>query len=97
MKKKVVFSPSRRFAMESAAKFAGLTAFYLGTGRSALGATKLAKSAVQYQNEPRAGKDCDDCIQFLAGATPKSDGSCKIVEGAISPHGYCIAFTPKRR
>jgi hypothetical protein len=25
----------------------------------------------------------------------KATGSCKMVAGAISPHGYCLAFTPK--
>jgi hypothetical protein len=43
------------------------------------------------------GKDCDDCSQFVPGATPDAPGTCRIVEGAISPHGHCIAFTPKAR
>jgi hypothetical protein len=34
-------------------------------------------------------------MQFIPGATPKANGTCKVVEGVISPHGYCIAFTPK--
>jgi len=54
-------------------------------------AAKLAKADVQYQDRPKQGKDCDDCMHFLAGAPP----SCKVVEGAISPHGYCLAFTRK--
>ena len=43
----------------------------------------------------QAGKDCDDCVQFVAGEGPKVAGSCKVVAGVISPHGYCLAFTPK--
>ena len=61
----------------------------------AAGVAKLAKAAVQYHDRPRDGKDCDDCIQFLPGPTPKAAGSCKVVAGSISPHGYCLAFTPK--
>ena len=58
--------------------------------------TKLAKSVVQYVNDGKEeGKDCDDCIQFIPGKTPKAMGTCKIVEGEINPHGHCIAFTPK--
>ena len=58
--------------------------------------TKLAKSAVQYVDVGKdEGKDCDDCIQFIPGISPKSLGTCKIVEGEINPHGHCIAFTPK--
>jgi hypothetical protein len=30
-----------------------------------------------------------------AGLVPLLAGSCKVVAGAISPHGYCLAFTPK--
>lgn len=62
--------------------------------RASAGA-KLAKAAVKYQDKPSAGKDCDDCLQFIPGATPKAKGQCKVVEGVISPHGYCAAFTPK--
>ena len=58
--------------------------------------TKLAKSAVQYVDAGKDdGKDCDDCSQFVPGKTAKVNGTCKIVEGAINPHGHCIAFTPK--
>jgi phosphoribosylformylglycinamidine (FGAM) synthase-like amidotransferase family enzyme len=58
--------------------------------------TKLAKSAVQYVDAGKdEGKDCDDCSQFVPGKTAKANGSCKLVEGVINPHGHCIAFTPK--
>jgi hypothetical protein len=65
--------------------------------RGALAATdKLNKSAVQYtDNGTDAGKDCDDCSQFVPGKSIKDPGTCKIVEGDISPHGHCLAFTPK--
>ena len=58
---------------------------------------KLAKSAVKYQDKPSAGKECDDCAQFIAGKTANAEGSCKVVEGPVSPHGYCIAFAAKPR
>ena len=65
------------------------------TGASAA-ETRLAKSAVQYVDAGKdEGKDCDDCIQFIPGKTPKAMGTCKIVEGEINPHGHCLAFTPK--
>ena len=67
----------------------------LATANKAFADTKLAKADVKYQDEPKAGKDCDDCIQFIPGKTSKVKGTCKIVEGDISPTGYCLAFTPK--
>jgi hypothetical protein len=58
--------------------------------------TKIAKSTVQYEDVAKnKGADCDDCLQFIPGKTATGPGTCKIVEGAISPHGHCVAFTPK--
>ena len=67
------------------------------TGTKTLAADiKLAKSAVQYEDVAKnAGQDCDDCIHFIPGKTSNATGTCKIVEGEISPHGHCIAFTMK--
>ena len=58
--------------------------------------TKLSKEAVKYTDAGNvAGKDCDDCSQYMPGPTPKDAPTCKLVEGSISPHGHCIAFSPK--
>jgi hypothetical protein len=57
-------------------------------------AAKLAKGDVQYQDRPKDGKDCDDCIHFVGGANG-TPSTCKVVDGPISPHGYCLAFTAK--
>ena len=67
------------------------------TPRSALAASdRVSKAAVQYTDAgSMAGKDCDDGSQLLPGKTAKGSGTCKIVEGDISPHGHCLAFTPK--
>lgn len=66
-----------------------------GTGARAA-ENKLTKSAVQYVDAGKdEGKDCDDCTNFVLGKTANGLGSCKIVEGAINPHGHCIAFSPK--
>ncbi len=88
---------SRRSLLKKAAIFiAGIAALPLvETIRNARAADKLTKAAVNYQDKPKAGKDCDDCLQFIPGATAKAAGTCKVVEGVISPQGYCAAFTPK--
>jgi hypothetical protein len=57
---------------------------------------KLAPTAVKYVTVSAvAGKECIECSQFIAGATARALGSCKIVDGAIDPRGHCIAFSPK--
>ena len=75
---------------------AGMTTLpLLDTVRFARAEGKLAKADVKYQDQPNTGKDCDDCLHFIPGATADAKGSCKVVEGVISPHGYCAAFTRK--
>lgn len=57
---------------------------------------KLAKDAVKYVDKADApGRDCDDCLQYIAPASATAPATCRIVEGPISPHGHCVAFTPR--
>ena len=58
-------------------------------------ASKASKAAMQYVDHPNGTKDCVSCIQYIPGKTAKADGTCKVVEGAVKPQGYCIAFAPK--
>ena len=50
---------------------------------------KVPQEAVQYQNSPKDGQECDKCVNWEA------PNACKIVAGTISPKGYCVAFAPK--
>ena len=75
---------------------AGIALVSLSGTKTSAADIKLAKSAVQYEDVAKnAGQDCDDCIHFIPGKTSKASGTCKIVEGAINPHGHCVAFTMK--
>ncbi len=50
---------------------------------------KIAKAMLMYQDHPNAGNHCAICAQF------EPPDQCKIVEGPISPNGWCAAFAPK--
>jgi hypothetical protein len=50
---------------------------------------KIAKAMLMYQDTPKDGNHCGICAQFEA------PDQCKIVEGPISPNGWCAAFAPK--
>ena len=77
---------------------AGVAIVWLAGSRSHAESNKLDKAAVQYTDAGKVpGKDCDDCVQFVPGATAKDLGTCQLVGGDISPHGHCIAFTPKSK
>lgn len=83
---------SRRGFLKGAAMLAAISVVAL---RAPLAKAGVPKAAMQYQDHPNGNKQCSKCIQFVPGKTPTADGTCKIVDGAISPHGYCLAFSAK--
>ncbi len=59
-------------------------------------ASKSSQASMQYQPTPKDGKHCSQCNFFIPGSSATADGTCKIVDGTISPNGYCIAFNAIR-
>ena len=53
-------------------------------------AKKMAKQDIQYQDTPKGDQDCDDCVYW------QPPNACGIVEGVISPHGWCAAYNKKK-
>ncbi len=53
------------------------------------GTAKVSQQAAAYQTSPKNGQRCTDCALFIAPA------SCKLVDGAISPAGWCKFFAKK--
>ena len=81
---------SRRNLLRSATIMAG--------GAAALAATivatpaeadKMSQKGALYQEAPKNGQQCDGCALFKAPA------SCTIVDGTISPTGWCRFFSKK--
>lgn len=58
-------------------------------------AAKASKQAMQYRDSPNGKEKCSNCLQFIPGETPEANGTCKVVEGNISPNGWCTAYTPR--
>jgi hypothetical protein len=64
----------------------------LGTALAAGAATaasKLSQSRVNYQDKPRGRAQCSNCIQW------QQPTACKIVDGTVSPAGWCSVYAPK--
>lgn len=61
-----------------------------GVGSAAPAAAKVSQAAVQYQAQPKADQQCSGCIHFIA-----ESNTCKLVEGQISPNGWCILWAKK--
>ncbi|MYN18500.1 iron oxidase [Rugamonas sp. FT107W] len=68
---------------------------------SVLGGAPLAragtatKDAFHYQDQPKDGQRCADCVQFIAPEAGRHSGNCRIVVGEINANGWCMAFTAK--
>ncbi|HLH98660.1 MAG TPA: high potential iron sulfur protein [Xanthobacteraceae bacterium] len=48
---------------------------------------KLTQAAARYQDHPQGAESCGSCPYFL------SPNSCVLVEGEISPAGWCPIYT----
>jgi hypothetical protein len=83
----------RGFLRRSAGLALGAAAPLLWSTPSEAG--KVSKAAMAYRDSPQNGRACSGCVYFQPGANASAAGSCSVVAGSISPHGYCIAFAPK--
>jgi hypothetical protein len=57
-----------------------------GTAGHTCAAEKMTREQAQYQDQPKGISMCATCTLF---EPPKS---CKVVEGDVSPNGWCRAF-----
>ena len=49
---------------------------------------KYSKEQVGYRDEPYLGRTCAKCVLYVG------HGECAIVEGKVSPNGWCMQWTP---
>jgi hypothetical protein len=82
---------SRRRLLGGAALAAGVSALIASglAATSAAAQARISQKTVNYQTTPKGNARCDGCIQWQPPA------ACKIVDGAISPSGWCSVYAPK--
>ncbi len=56
----------------------------------------MTKSESGYQNKPLGNQQCSNCAHFIPGSSPQANGTCQVVKGSISPHGWCVVYAPKK-
>jgi hypothetical protein len=78
---------SRRSVLKTVIAVAGAAPLAISAARPAY--AKVPKQSVSYRETPNAGNSCAICGNFIAPS------SCKLVEGAINPNGWCGLFKPK--
>jgi hypothetical protein len=79
----------RRSLLKSVPIIAGAIFTTSAIPESVFAQTKLTHEAAKYQDQPKDGQKCADCVFF----EPPSD--CKTVESPISPEGWCQLFAAK--
>jgi hypothetical protein len=57
--------------------------------RRAFAEEKIKKKDALYQDQPHGQQRCEICLQF------RPPNQCALVEGEISPKGYCQFFAAK--
>ncbi len=97
---------SRRAWLGRIAALAGMAG--LSLHRAGATTPKATKEAAHYQHRPNNGRMCSMCKYFISpggtagsgmmggtmGSGMMQSGSCQLVQGRISPMGYCDFYTP---
>ena len=81
---------SRRVFLQRVATYGAGAAIIQGLGSNlATAQAKVAQNTVSYQDKPKGPQWCDGCNNF------QPPNACKMVDGEISPQGWCSLFTKK--
>lgn len=78
----------RRFLKSTAATFATVGLVSRAGVDRGLAQAKTSKADAAYQDTPKGGQQCSGCVHFISG-----QNQCRVVEGDISPSGWCKLFT----
>jgi len=77
----------RRFL--GTAVVSGGALFGVGLIGASPAAAKLPQRAAKYQSTPKGKAQCDNCSLW------QPPSSCKVVDGKISPSGWCLLYQAK--
>jgi hypothetical protein len=78
---------TRRGLCQKAGILAAFVALEAAITRRAHAAASIPKKLADYRPQPMNGHECAGCCMFV----PDQSGHarCTMIEGAISPHGWC--------
>jgi hypothetical protein len=79
---------SRRFVLAATVGLAHRAAAEVPANGSppAVALPKVSPAAAKYQDTPHGGMSCEACSFF------RRPHACQVVEGDVSPHGWCQLF-----
>jgi hypothetical protein len=85
----------RRKALRQGFRIAGIAVAVLAIGANESAAAKATKNEVMYQDHRHDGKGCRECKSFIPAGGNADGATCALVEGVISPDGWCTAYAPR--
>ena len=90
---------SRRTWIKAVAGAATIAPVVLFSRQGFAAKNDALRGSLKYQDTPSGTKRCSNCMQFVAGKTPKDKGGCKILPGdtEISPDGFCVAWVELKK
>ena len=80
---------SRRDFLFAAAIGSGAVIAASVVSTPAAASTKMPQKAVSYQPAPKGAQRCDNCALW------QGSSSCRLVDGAIAPSGWCVLYKKK--
>lgn len=80
---------SRRDFLNIAAVGSGALIAVGLTDRAAAAPKKFSQQQAHYQPIPKSGQRCQNCALY------QSPTACQVVEGQVSPAGWCILYQAK--
>lgn len=81
---------SRRVFLQRVATYGAGAAIIQGFAANfATAQAKVPQNTVSYQDKPKGPQRCDGCNNF------QPPNACKMVDGVISPQGWCTLFVKK--
>ena len=79
---------SRRMVLTGTAVALGVAAAATAVSQS-MAQVKISRATANYQNTPKGDQRCDGYMLF------QPPNACKVVQGEISPSGWCQLFVKK--
>jgi anaerobic selenocysteine-containing dehydrogenase len=88
---------SRRKFLKISGSAIILAPVLVASGNALAAPNAALRTSLKYQPKPLDGKQCSGCAQFVPGAKPDANGTCKIIpnDNEIAPTGYCVGWAKK--
>jgi hypothetical protein len=87
--------PTRKEALRNLIVLPALAAMVVTS--TGIAQAKASKAQFKYQDKPNGKAQCSGCALFVPGSSKTANGTCNLVDGSISPNGWCTGYAAKSK